>query len=112
MTPLIGAYSSLTATGSHTQGVFIFECLINQALIVYLLPHTSHLSQPCDLGPFCHLKSYYSKNLKSFIAPGDTQVNSRSIQRPLSPRSRGRSHGSIYTSRLAAEWSLSSRCPQ
>jgi hypothetical protein len=60
--------------GSHTQGEFIFECLINQVLIVYLLPHTSHLSQPCDLGPFGHLKSYYSKNLKSFIALGDTQV--------------------------------------
>jgi hypothetical protein len=27
-----------------------------------------------DLGPFTHLKSYYSKNLKSFIALGDTQV--------------------------------------
>ena len=60
--------------GSHTQGEFIFECLINQVLVVYLLPHTSHLSQSCDLGPFGHLKSYYSKNLKSFIAPGDTQV--------------------------------------
>ena len=60
--------------GSHTQGEFIFECLINQVLVVYLLPHTSHLSQPCDLGPFAHLKSYYSKNLKSFIALGDTQV--------------------------------------
>jgi hypothetical protein len=60
--------------GSHTQGEFIFECLINQVLIVYLLPHTSHLSQPCDLGPLARLKSYYSKNLKSFIALGDTQV--------------------------------------
>jgi len=29
--------------GSHTQGEFIFECLINQILVVYLLPHTSHL---------------------------------------------------------------------
>jgi uncharacterized protein (TIGR03382 family) len=60
--------------GSHTQGEFIFECLINQVLVVYLLPHTSHLSQPCDLGPFAHLKSYYSKNLKSFIALGAAQV--------------------------------------
>jgi DDE superfamily endonuclease/Tc5 transposase DNA-binding domain len=60
--------------GSHTQGEFIFECLMNQVLVVYLLPHTSHLSQPCDLGPFGHLKSYYSKNLKSFITLGDTQI--------------------------------------
>ena len=43
--------------GSHTRGEFIFEYLINQVLIAYLLPHTSHLSQPCDLGPFVHLKS-------------------------------------------------------
>jgi hypothetical protein len=47
---------------------------MNQVLVVYLLPHISHLSQPCDLGLFGHLKSYYSKNLKSFIALGDTQV--------------------------------------
>ena len=47
--------------GSHIRGEFIFECLINQVLVVYLLPHTSHLTQPCDLGPFAHLKSYYSK---------------------------------------------------
>jgi hypothetical protein len=39
-----------------------------------LLPYISYLSQSCDLGLFCHLKSYYSKNLKSFIALGDTQV--------------------------------------
>ena len=26
--------------GSHTQGEFIFECLINQILVAYLLPHT------------------------------------------------------------------------
>jgi hypothetical protein len=25
---------------------------MNQILVVYLLPHTSYLSQPCDLGPF------------------------------------------------------------
>jgi hypothetical protein len=74
MTLLIGVYSSLTGHGSHTQGEFIFECLMNQILVAYLLPHTLHLSQPCDLGPFGHLKSYYSKNLKSFIALGDTQV--------------------------------------
>ena len=58
--------------GSHTQGEFIFECLINQILVAYLLPHTSHLSQPRDLSLFGHLKSYYSKNLKSFIVLSDT----------------------------------------
>ena len=42
-----------------------------QVLIVYLLPHISHLSQPCDQGPFAYLKNYYSKNLKSFIALDD-----------------------------------------
>jgi hypothetical protein len=47
---------------------------MNQVLVVYLLPHTSHLSQPRDLSLFGHLKSYYSKNLKSFIVLSDTQV--------------------------------------
>jgi hypothetical protein len=60
--------------GSHIQGEFIFECLINQVLVVYLLPHILYLSQLYNLGLFNYLKSYYSKNLKSFIALGDTQV--------------------------------------
>ena len=65
----------LDGHGSHCTGEFIFECIFNQIVLVYLLPHTSHLCQPCDLGPFSRLKGFYSKNLKSFIATGQTQVS-------------------------------------
>jgi hypothetical protein len=63
----------LDGHGSHTTGEFIFECLINQVLLIYLLPHTSHLCQPCDFGPFAQLTSFYSKHLKSYILAGETQ---------------------------------------
>ena len=71
----------LDGHGSHITGEFIFECLFHQITLVYLLPHTSHLCQPCDLGPFAQLKSYYSKNLKSFIATGQTQVSRAEFDR-------------------------------
>jgi hypothetical protein len=64
----------LDGHGSHITGEFIYEALVNQVLLVYLLPHTSHLCQPCDLGPFAQLKAYYSKHLKSFILTGETRV--------------------------------------
>jgi hypothetical protein len=59
---------------SHATGEFIYEYLTNQVSVAYLLPHTSHLYQPCDLGPFSHLKAYFSANLKNFILSGDTQI--------------------------------------
>jgi hypothetical protein len=65
----------LDGHGSHATGEFIIEALQNQVLLVYLLPHTSHLCQPCDLGPFSQLKSFYSSNLRKFIAAGETQVS-------------------------------------
>lgn len=56
-------------------GEFIYKCLVNQVLLIYLLPHTLHLCQSCDLGPFAQLKSFYSKHLKSYILAGETRVN-------------------------------------
>ena len=40
-----------------------------------MLPHTSHLCQPCDLGLFAQLKSFYLKRLKSYILAGETRIN-------------------------------------
>jgi len=61
---------TLDGLGSHATGEFQWECLSNQVAIIYLLPHTSHLIQPCDLGPFAHLKHFYSRNLKTFVSQG------------------------------------------
>ena len=35
----------------------------------------SYLCQPCDLGPFAQLKSFYLKHLKSYILAGEIRVN-------------------------------------
>jgi hypothetical protein len=56
--------------GSHSTGEFQWECLSNQVVLVYLLPHSTHLTQPADLGPFAHLKNHYNKNLKNYISRG------------------------------------------
>src|SRR5438034_6303707 len=56
-------------------GEFIFECLTNQVLLIYLLPHTSHLCQSYNLNSFAQLKLFYSKHLKSYILAGETRVN-------------------------------------
>src|SRR6202035_3441518 len=74
---------------------------------IYLLPHTSHLSQPCDLGPFARLESYYSKNLKSFIALGDTQVT-RARFNVLYHRAREESLTAQY---ILADWRRSGPYP-
>jgi serine/threonine protein phosphatase PrpC len=65
----------LDGHGSHATGEFAFECLVNQILLVFLLLYISHLCQPCDLGPFGHMKRYYLKHLKDFIATGETKVS-------------------------------------
>jgi hypothetical protein len=65
----------LDGHGSHITGEFQYECLINQVILIYLLPHSSHLLQPCDLGPFAHLKRAYSNNLKAYITPGKAQLS-------------------------------------
>jgi DDE superfamily endonuclease/Tc5 transposase DNA-binding domain len=61
--------------GSHSTGEFQWECLRNQVALVYLLPHSTHLTQPADLGPFAQLKNHYSKNLKDYITQGKSGLN-------------------------------------
>ena len=65
----------LDGHGSHSTGEFQWECLSNQVALVYLLPHSTHLTQPADLGPFAHLKSHYSKNVKSYMSQGKAELN-------------------------------------
>ena len=65
----------LDGHGSHITGEFQYECLVNQVILIYLLPHSSHLLQPCDLGPFAHLKRAYSNHLKAYISQGKAQLS-------------------------------------
>ena len=41
---------------SHAIFEFMWECHINRVIIVYLLPHSSHVLQPLDLACFSLLK--------------------------------------------------------
>jgi DDE superfamily endonuclease/Tc5 transposase DNA-binding domain len=61
--------------GSHTTAAFQLECLRNQVVFIYLLAHTSHLMQPCDLGPFASIKRYYSQHLSNYIRQGKTEID-------------------------------------
>jgi hypothetical protein len=61
--------------GSHLTADFQWECLTNQVVFAYLLAHTSHLCQPCDLGPFAQLKRYYSQHLANYIRQGKTEID-------------------------------------
>ena len=65
----------LNGHGSHATPIFQWECLNNNIVFIYLLPHTSHLYQPYNLGPFARLKAEYAKNLQSFISIGRTEVD-------------------------------------
>jgi hypothetical protein len=38
-------------------------CIMHKIYIVYLCPHTSHVCQPNDLGPYSHLKRIYKRFL-------------------------------------------------
>jgi DDE superfamily endonuclease len=48
---------------SHTSTEFMWKCYKNNILLVYLIPHSSHVLQPLDLAYFSPLKSRYRKQL-------------------------------------------------
>lgn len=47
-------------------------------MVIYLPSHTSHITQPCDKGPFAPLKEFYRQEVAftSFI-PGTAAINKR-----------------------------------
>jgi hypothetical protein len=45
--------------GSHATADFMYECFTNKVELLYLPAHTSHISQPLDVGVFGPLKTYY-----------------------------------------------------
>ena len=53
--------------GSHVTGRFLSHCLKHDIQVVLLLPHTSHLLQPLDVGVFSPLKHYLSRNLDKLV---------------------------------------------
>lgn len=59
--------------GSHTTVEFMYECFINKVELLFLPAHTSHITQPLDVGVFGPLKTYYRAEIASYtINDGNT----------------------------------------
>jgi len=51
---------------SHITGEFQYLCYQANVKLVWIPPHTSHILQPLDVGPFSPLKDYYRKGLRRY----------------------------------------------
>jgi hypothetical protein len=54
--------------GSHVTPEFIIHCMFYSIVLLVLPPHTSHISQPLDVGVFKLLKTYLSGALHGLIS--------------------------------------------
>ena len=59
---------------SHISAKFVAHCIENNIYLFLLLPHSSHLLQPLDVGVFSPLKSAVSANLDQLIRVGITRL--------------------------------------
>ena len=55
---------------SHISAAFIYHCMQNDIVLLLLLPHSSHLMQPLDVGVFGPLKTAISAQLAHLISTG------------------------------------------
>jgi len=67
-----GKYRLLICDGhdSHITGAFIAHCMDHNIVLFVLPPHSSHLTQPLDVGVFRPLKKYMAKELQPLISTG------------------------------------------
>ena len=65
----------LDGHGSHESIEFMSFCLTNNIFLCRLPAHSSHLTQPLDVGCFSPLKTYYRQELSKVLAGGATSVN-------------------------------------
>ena len=59
---------------SHIQADFMYEAYRNNVYLVYLVPHTSHVTQPLDLGPFSKAKSQYRAEINRISRYNDSEA--------------------------------------
>jgi 4-hydroxybenzoate polyprenyltransferase len=57
----------LDGHGSHATDEIMWECYINNVLMLFLPPHTSHVLQPLDLAVFSALKRAYRKQVNNLL---------------------------------------------
>ncbi len=53
---------------THTSVEFMYTAWKNRVQILYLLTHTSHITQPLNVGIFSPLKNYFHQEIRSFAS--------------------------------------------
>lgn len=60
--------------GSHTTSDIIRHCIENQIQLALLPPHTSHLTQPLDIGVFSSVKAHMTRELDRYFRTGIPRI--------------------------------------
>jgi hypothetical protein len=63
---------------SHATYEFMWQCHINQVVLVYLIPHSSHILQPLDLACFSLLKCRYRDEIANLARYDDASAVKKS----------------------------------
>lgn len=71
-----GEYRLLICDGhdSHITGEWIRHCIENKIILAILPPHSSHLTQPLDVGAFGPLKKHMATELEPLMRLGVTRI--------------------------------------
>ena len=56
--------------GSHTTVDVVRHCILNHIQLALLPPHSSHLTQPLDIGVFSSMKTHMTQQLDRYIRTG------------------------------------------
>jgi DDE superfamily endonuclease len=72
----VGEYRLLICDGhdSHITGKWIRHCMENNIILMILPPHSSHLTQPLDVGVFGPLKKHLATEIEPLIRLGVTRI--------------------------------------
>jgi len=71
-----GEYRVLICDGhdSHITGKWVAHCMENNILLLILPPHSSHLTQPLDVGIFGPLKKYMAAEIDPLVRLGVSRI--------------------------------------
>ena len=63
--------------GSHATDDFMFECFYNGIYVLWLPPHSSHVTQPLDVAVFGPVKNAYRRALSRLDSDDDSSLRSK-----------------------------------
>jgi hypothetical protein len=71
-----GEYRLLICDGhdSHITGKWVAHCMDNNIVLLILPPHSSHLTQPLDVGVFGSLKKHLAAEIDPLIRLGVARI--------------------------------------